>query len=79
MWKQLTKKYSYLDKHGKIYNYKCSSNDQFFSGEEFPWKQVRKRKAAGSSKTTVGNNELVFEGQWVCSELVTNVEEGKYT
>lgn len=79
MWKQLIKKYSYLDEHGEIYNYKCSSNEQFFSWEEFHWKQERKRKAAGSSKTTVGNNELVFEGERIRSELVTNVEEGKYT
>lgn len=53
--------------------------NRFFSGEKIPWKQECKRKAAGSSEATVRNNELVFDGEGVCSELVTDVEESKYT
>lgn len=68
-----------MDEYSEIYNYKCSSNEQFFSWEELCWKQECKREAAGSSKATVGNNELVFEGEGIGSELVTDVEESKYT
>lgn len=73
------KKYTYLDEHSEIYNYKSSSNEQLFSWEKIHWKQERKREAAGPSKATVGNDELVFEGEGICSELVTDVEKSKYT
>jgi len=68
-----------LDEHSEVYNYKSSSNEQVFSWEEICWEQECKREAAGSSEATVGNNELVFEGEGICSELVTDVEERKYT
>lgn len=37
-WKQSIKKYTYLDEHSEIYNYKSSGNEQFFSWEEIHWK-----------------------------------------
>lgn len=73
------KKYTYLDEHSEIYNYKSSSNEQLFSWEKIHWKQERKREAAGPPKATVGNDELVFESEGICSELVTDVEKSKYT
>lgn len=69
---------TYLDEHCKVYNYKCSSNEQIFPWKEVHWEQERKREAAGSSKTTVGNNELVFHSEGIRSELVTDIEESKY-
>lgn len=77
-WKLSIKKYTYLDEHSEIYNHNGRSDEQVFSGEKIHWKQECKRKAAGSSEATVRNNELVFEGEGICSELVTDVEESKH-
>lgn len=78
-WKLSIKKYTYLDEHSEIYNHNSCSDEQFFSGEKIHWEQECKRKAAGSSEATVRNNDLVFEGERIRSELVTDVEESKYT
>lgn len=70
---------TYLDEHSKIDNYEGSSNEHFFPREERCMKQKCKRETTGSTKTTVGNNELVFNSEGVSPELVTDVEESKHT
>lgn len=70
---------THQDEDGKEYDNDGSCNEELLPRKHGSRKEKDQRKADGAAEASIGNDELIFEGQWNGPEPINDLSQDKDT